>query len=245
MKTPRLFDDNITKDDRLYLFSEASKRTGFPAYIIEKDYVVSLVLSFIFNELKPNYTGVVEKPFLFKGGTSLSKAYGLIERMSEDIDLSINMDFLGFPEPEGETNSGRRKRVELIKNKNIEFLSDLLIPKLQKYLNACYEGFKIYSDETELQNIIVEYPLSMDENETSYIRPVVLIETGGRASFEPSQKCKICPLMINELKEKLNDDQDCVCQADLFPQGESPYSYNEMIEILKKIDIRINGKSYA
>ena len=98
MSSPRLFEANISNDDRIFLFQEASARTGLPALIIEKDYFVSLLLSLIFNEIKPQYIEECDFPFLFKGGTSLSKIYNVINRMSEDIDLSINMQFLHNPE---------------------------------------------------------------------------------------------------------------------------------------------------
>ncbi|WP_411344936.1 nucleotidyl transferase AbiEii/AbiGii toxin family protein [Paenibacillus sp. WLX1005] len=73
----QLYEDRETFEQLVIL---ASQYTAIPEAIIEKDYYVSLLL----NELSQCIPDLI-----FKGGTSLSKAYRLIERFSEDIDLSI------------------------------------------------------------------------------------------------------------------------------------------------------------
>ena len=65
----------LPKKDQIEIFNQASIKTGIPAYAVEKDWWVHLV---------------------FKGGTSLSKAWKLIDRFSEDIDLAIDRNFMGF-----------------------------------------------------------------------------------------------------------------------------------------------------
>src|SRR5260370_41489523 len=78
--------------DRRDIFSEAAAQLGIRPTIIEKDFWVCLVLKLLF----------LKSPFgqslVFKGGTSLSKAHGLIERFSEDIDLVLDWKLLGFGE---------------------------------------------------------------------------------------------------------------------------------------------------
>lgn len=98
MPSPVLFNSDMNNKDREFFFTNAAKRLSLPAYVVEKDYILCIVLSIIFGDLKSSCK--TETPFLFKGGTTLSKVYGLINRMSEDIDLSISMEFLGHPEPE-------------------------------------------------------------------------------------------------------------------------------------------------
>ncbi|HBF14052.1 MAG TPA: hypothetical protein DDW49_11820 [Deltaproteobacteria bacterium] len=77
-------------DERRLRFASVEPKTGMASIIIEKDYWVVWALEQVFNvaELKDHLT--------FKGGTSLSKVYGLIKRFSEDIDLSIEKSFFGF-----------------------------------------------------------------------------------------------------------------------------------------------------
>ena len=80
----------LSAQDRQDIFSEAAAKLGIRPTIIEKDFWVCLTLKLLF----------VKSPFgkslVFKGGTSLSKVHGLIERFSEDIDLVLDWKLLGF-----------------------------------------------------------------------------------------------------------------------------------------------------
>ena len=72
------------------IFSEAAARLGIRPTIIEKDFWVCVALKFLFQKSR------FGKSLVFKGGTSLSKAHGLIERFSEDIDLVLDWKVIGF-----------------------------------------------------------------------------------------------------------------------------------------------------
>src|SRR5438552_4843223 len=77
--------------DRRDLFTEAAARRGtISAGVIEKDFWVCWTLKHIFA------LGPAPAQLIFKGGTSLSKVYGVIERFSEDIDLSLSREDFGF-----------------------------------------------------------------------------------------------------------------------------------------------------
>ncbi len=71
----------LSLDDRLRALEEIKNRTGFPLFIIEKDWWVVQTLRLV-SQME------IAKHLVFKGGTSLSKAWGLIDRFSEDIDLA-------------------------------------------------------------------------------------------------------------------------------------------------------------
>lgn len=73
----------LSPTEREIFFNEATTTLGIPFPIIEKDFWVVWTLERLFSleELKTHLT--------FKGGTSLSKVYGLIDRFSEDIDVSM------------------------------------------------------------------------------------------------------------------------------------------------------------
>jgi predicted nucleotidyltransferase component of viral defense system len=91
-------------DQRLYC-EQAQSKLNLPPASIEKDFWVSWTLRELFN--LPGWGGHLS----FKGGTSLAKAWKLIERFSEDIDVVIDREFLGFG---GETLSNKRLK-KLIK----------------------------------------------------------------------------------------------------------------------------------
>ena len=79
----------LTKEEQLTILANVAENKGIVDNAVEKDYWVSMVLRAIFS--LPYATA-----FVFKGGTSLSKGWGLIERFSEDIDLAIDPKYLGF-----------------------------------------------------------------------------------------------------------------------------------------------------
>ncbi len=79
-------------ETRRGLFAATARRLGTSERNVEKDFWVCLTLDVLFNGLEPGGPRL-----LFKGGTSLSKAYGLISRFSEDIDITVFRDDLGQP----------------------------------------------------------------------------------------------------------------------------------------------------
>jgi len=82
---------NLTTKEQINIFNHTNNLCGLPAFAIEKDAWVTLVLRMLF-------TSELRTHIVFKGGTSLSKAYNIIERFSEDIDLVVDRTYLGFEE---------------------------------------------------------------------------------------------------------------------------------------------------
>lgn len=91
----------IPEKERAEIIQQTAVQTGLPAYAVEKDWWVTEILRVVF-EMEAG------KHLVFKGGTSLSKAWKAIERFSEDIDLAIDRDFLGF---EGELSKSERTKL--------------------------------------------------------------------------------------------------------------------------------------
>jgi hypothetical protein len=81
--------------DRRDLFSETATRLGMNPAIVEKDFWVCWILKHLFAE------PILKNQMVFKGGTSLSKVFGLINRFSEDIDLILDWRLLGYGRDEG------------------------------------------------------------------------------------------------------------------------------------------------
>ena len=108
----------LSKEEQLTILSNVAREKGIVGNAIEKDYWVSMALRAISS--LPYADSLV-----FKGGTSLSKGWSLIERFSEDIDLAIDRQFLGFAEV-----ASKKQRTQLRKEskKFIEntFASDII-----------------------------------------------------------------------------------------------------------------------
>ena len=81
-------------DERRLVFEAAAQRMALAPAVVEKDFWVCYTLDHLFHR-----SGFAES-MVFKGGTSLSKAFGLIERFSEDIDLILDWRLLGYGENE-------------------------------------------------------------------------------------------------------------------------------------------------
>lgn len=122
---------NIAKaseQDRRVLFRNTAQQTGLHEAIIEKDFWVCLTLDHLFHH------SPWKAAFTFKGGTSLSKCYGLIQRFSEDIDLILDWRVLGYGlyEPWAPRSNTKQDQFNKEANKRAEqFLRDILLPSLR------------------------------------------------------------------------------------------------------------------
>lgn len=98
----------MPRADRADLFRETSTRMGLPPVLIEKDFWVCWTLGQLFTDES------LREVLLFKGGTSLSKVFHLINRFSEDIDLAVDYAPLGFTgarDPASEMPKSRREKL--------------------------------------------------------------------------------------------------------------------------------------
>jgi len=182
----------LPAEKRKPFFESAAYEMQIPIEIIEKDYWVVWTLERLFSlaDLKSHLT--------FKGGTSLSKVYGIIERFSEDIDVSIERNFLGFDEnKDPEKLSSRSKQKVLLENISqscSNYIQDKMLPDLKTCLSAklsTNESWQVRNDtdDSSRQTLLFEYPSIVPKD--GYIHPVVKIEMGARAEHWPVSEHKI------------------------------------------------------
>lgn len=129
-----------SEQERYDIFQEAANRRDIADIIVEKDFWVCWTLKRLFSN------PVLSPLLTFKGGTSLSKAYGLIERFSEDIDLTINRDapFLADgknPMDENISGKERERRIDALKINAQHFVEQAVLPALIKDTEAI--GFPV------------------------------------------------------------------------------------------------------
>lgn len=177
----------ISKERRIEVLNQASNITGLPAIAIEKDWWVTLAL-------KASFTFSYSPHIVFKGGTSLSKGWNLIERFSEDIDLAIDRKFFGF---DGNIS---KSQIKNLRKKSCEFISTTFLADLTrqftewKAINECrLNAQEITDSDKDPQVIEIHYNSVFDKSD--YLPQRVLIEVSSRSLMEPSENREITTLL--------------------------------------------------
>jgi predicted nucleotidyltransferase component of viral defense system len=159
-------------------FIQIAEETGMSAFAVEKDWWVSRTLEIIFQM-------DIAKHLVFKGGTSLSKAWNLINRFSEDIDLAIDMDFFMTPTK----NWSKGERTKLRKTAG-EYSTGIFFVELEaEFLKRGFENLHftiVETSETDRDPRVLEiqYP-NLIEQQTDYMLPRIQIEVSCRSLREP------------------------------------------------------------
>jgi len=186
--------------DRLDLFLATANRLGAPVGNVEKDFWVCWTLNALYHELPAGGPRL-----LFKGGTSLSKAYGLISRFSEDIDITVFRDDLDEPatveELEALSNKKRRAKLDAIKDACRAYITGSLRGFLGTQLADATGGVgRIEIDEADPdgQTLLVWYPEVEPRDGRAYVWPAVRIESGAKSALDPSRPVRICPYISEE-----------------------------------------------
>ncbi len=182
----RTWFENLGKIDQISIFEEIASKTGLPVLAVEKDWWICRVIHSIFN-----------LPFrdqlLFKGGTSLSKAWHLIDRFSEDIDLAINREFLGFMGDLSGSQISRLRRASGI------FLTTNFLPALKDEFKRSHlkqldlDLIEPSLPDTDPWLMEVRYPTLV--NAPGYLLPVIRIEISCRSLWHPFSMSQIRPIL--------------------------------------------------
>lgn len=167
---------NLTPDEKRSLFDQTGNRLSIHSAAVEKDWWVVQTLALIGQmDVAPH--------IVFKGGTSLSKAWNIINRFSEDIDLALDKRLLGIEE------CTTVKQVKKLRSATRKFIHRTFIPELtEKIKTAAYNDVKIELDEEEGQNLEPVQISVFYQSHTSlsqYNLPRVKIEIGSRSMQEP------------------------------------------------------------
>jgi hypothetical protein len=186
--------------ERRTVCEQAGAVTGLPAVSIEKDFWVCWVLRELFS-----FPGAAEQ-FTFKGGTSLSKGWGLIQRFSEDVDLVMDRGSLGFggeAAPEAaDSRKERERRLDRLANATRSHVQKSLLPLLIRRFTAALPSAEpwtlaIDSAVPDGQTLLFGYRSAWDT--PGYVVPVVRIELGARSDTEPTGNPLIGPYLFSAL----------------------------------------------
>ena len=170
----------LTQAERTELFEATASKMKVTPIVVEKDFWVCWVLKRIF--ASKNLRGHI----VFKGGTSLSKAYHLIERFSEDIDLILDWTLLGYDANKPNEEKSKNQQDKFNKRVVVEssgYIRDHLTSEIQSLLKGSHCHAEMAQDDPDQCTINVSYPVSFPD---AYIRPLVRLEIGPLAKWIPS-----------------------------------------------------------
>ncbi|MCB0669228.1 MAG: nucleotidyl transferase AbiEii/AbiGii toxin family protein [Saprospiraceae bacterium] len=169
----------LTDIEKRDIYYEVSAQINLPPSTVEKDWWVVRTLELFFQS-------TIAPSTVFKGGTSLSKAWNLIDRFSEDIDLALDRRILGFTREDKDMSSSQ---VSKLRRKSFKYISEEFYPEIiRRFQEAGLVDVTLKLGElrsTDDDPIIIEVYYPSVTERIEYIQPRVLIEIGSRSLIEP------------------------------------------------------------
>jgi hypothetical protein len=195
-----------SEKERRDLFVGAADRLRTNEQNIEKDFWVCWTLDALFNGLEAGGPRL-----LFKGGTSLSKGYGLIERFSEDIDITVFREDIGEPatveELEALSGKKRNARLEAIKAACQEYIQGPMLEQLSVLLRQTLQAANLNANRARVepdpadpdgQSLLLWYPTATTDG-NAYIRRAIKIESGAKSALDPHAPVVVRPYIADGL----------------------------------------------
>lgn len=194
---------SLSDRERRLSFEQAAARRGISAIVLEKDFWVCWLLAVLFrSEFRDS--------LVFKGGTSLSKVFRVVDRFSEDIDLSMSPTFLGLPEAGSSRNQADKwmKRAEAA---CADAARDQIRPRLEAEARASLgqpvgdAWFEFMADPTSGSPILLFHYPSHQPAGLAYLRRAVKVECGSLTDQHPVGTHAVMPWIIDALPDVLPD----------------------------------------
>jgi hypothetical protein len=201
---------SLPEAQRKRVIEEGAVRRSVSPVIMEKDFWVCWMLSVLFQS-------DFAESLVFKGGTSLSKVFGAIERFSEDIDLSLSPDSLDLPEA-GTSRNQANKWMKRAEAACTEMVRNRILPELNVAVNAWLgstDGIDSSTDRIEFQLdsqtnspiLLFHYPTTQPAG-FDYLKRSVKLEFGSLTEQRPTGRHAISP-WLGEAFPQLFEDWKC------------------------------------
>ena len=190
----------LSDNDRRELFRNTADKMGLHDAIVEKDFWVCFTLDYLFHR------SPWKDAITFKGGTSLSKAFHLISRFSEDIDLILDWRVLGYTINEPWEKRSNTKQDAFNKEANARaevFLAETFCPAIKDGLSQeLGREANVYIDENDKQTVIFAYPHLFTNAATLQ---VIRLEIDALAAWTPAKISEIEPYAVKYYPRKLQE----------------------------------------
>ena len=192
----------LSSAERRELFGETAARKGLTPAVVEKDFWVCWTLGKVFAD------PYLSRMLMFKGGTSLSKVFHLIERFSEDIDLILDWRVvLGADDPLAERSSTKQEALnKTIDSMAVDYIGGELLAMISREVGPICRC-EVAADDLHALNI--QYPAAFSD---AYLRPEVRLEIGPLAAWLPYGKYQVQPYAA-ETFPQLFKQPSCAVQA--------------------------------
>lgn len=178
---------------------------GLQPVIVEKDFWVCWTLKQLFSIPE------LESWLTFKGGTSLSKCFGLIQRFSEDIDIAVDFEKLGFtgdkdPRHDDLSHTQRRKLLDKMMGTCQDYIAGSFLKVLNTHISEVLGkgGWVLEVSKGDPNAVEFEYPAALDAK-LDYIRPRVVLELGTHAEPIPQEVRPIRPYVADEFPQVFSE----------------------------------------
>lgn len=193
---------------RSELFAATARKMLLPEAIVEKDFWVCYTLDALFR--RSPFRGRM----VFKGGTSLSKGFGLIQRFSEDVDLILDWRLLGYgiDEPWEERSNSKQEnfKQETVERTN-RFLGQEFAPSLRETMEGDLgRALAVYPGDDE-ETVLFEYPRTLSSTATI---DAIRLEVGPLAAWTPSSPVSITPYAAEQFPRVFGRPSTVVSTAD-------------------------------
>lgn len=182
----------LSAEERRTIFRNTAQKMGVHEAVVEKDYWVCLILDYLFHK------SPFREHLTFKGGTSLSKCFNLIMRFSEDIDLVLDWQVLGYEKDEPWRDRSKTKQDAFNKEANTRtefYLSNEFLPMFVSELSEII-GEKVETEisQSNPQTVNVHYPQLF---RTGSILQSICLEIGALAAWTPVVVQTVTPYIFD------------------------------------------------
>lgn len=188
--------------ERALYIEQAAIRRNVSAVVLEKDFWVCWMLGILFQS---EFAGNL----VFKGGTSLSKVFGVIERFSEDIDLSLSPAFLKLPEA-GSTRNQANKWMTRAEDVCSAAVRDQIAPALEGAATSILgkggsPWFEFLTDPATHSPVLLFHYPSLQPAGFDYLKRSVKLEFGSLTDQQPVGWHPIHPWIVDAIPEAFPD----------------------------------------
>lgn len=192
----------LPPDERRLYFDQAALRRNVSAVLMEKDFWVCWLLAILFNS-------EFADSLVFKGGTSLSKVFGVIDRFSEDIDLSLSPEFLHLPEAGTSRNQANKwmtaaeAACAIAVEKQIAPALDAAVAALLGKAKGAW--FEYMTDAATHSPVLLFHYPSTQPSGFAYLKRSVKMEFGSLTDQQPTGRHAVRPLVAEILSDVFPD----------------------------------------